>query len=254
MRGALFALHALFNDIPLGRDDLHIQLPLFPAFPDARLAVKELMDSLQNGVRFFIDQEEDGHHEDGDERPDEQPPPGIEGDEGDGEARREDGKHARDADDDGKKGKAHARKPRHKAQHVVGEDGQQKHGGKEYFILALDLFEPLIERLFAHQPSDHAVTRKAPHGKGCKGAQKDADEAIHAAEQGPEERAPRHHGDGAGNGQDDDLQELQHDEDDAHPHARALDEGAEKLLVRHDLPKPRAQDDKKDDGGDEEQN
>lgn len=59
----------------------------------------------------------------------------------------------------------------------------------------------------------------------------------------------RNDGDGARDGQDDDLQKLHGDEHDAHPDARPLQKSAEFLFIADDLDKARLDDDIEDDGG-----
>lgn len=120
---------------------------------------------------------------------------------------------------------------------------------EERSYLSFDLIEPFVKRLLPDQPRNDAVSRKASHRKGGKGAQQDADEAIYAAEERAEQRAPRNDGDGARDGQDDDLQKLHGDEHDAHPDARPLQKSAEFLFIADDLDKARLDDDIEDDGG-----
>ncbi len=193
--------------------------------------MKEFFAPGEDDIRLFIQDDEEQHDEHEQHAPDEQPPPCIEGNEGDGVARRKDGDHARDKDDGKKVQKGHGRDSRHKAEHVVGKHGKQKHGTQKEFILPLEFFQPFFQRLLPHDPRNDAEARIPPDQKGDHGTEQYPDEAVNAPEQAAEQHAPRNNGDGARDGQNDDLQKLQRDKERSHPPACTAEIFLEFFLV-----------------------
>ena len=216
--------------------------------------MKDPIEPLQNGVRFPIEKDKEQDDQDGKHRPDQKPPPGRERNDGDRIARRKNGKYTGDKDDAEKQPDGHGRKSRDKTQHVIGEDGQQKHGGQEEFIFSADFQKPFVERFASDDPGDDAIPCIPTDQERNDRAEHNADEAVHAPEEGSEKRTACDDRHGTRYGKQDDLGKLKQNEEHRHPASRAFEVIFQAVFVANDFDKARFKERIRDRGGKYEQN